>query len=339
MVGSACVGALEACGGSGEPPTVLLDPDGATLLLPTDGAPLRPDASGPTGTLRLVHAAAGLPAIDFCTRAGPQDLFVGPVLGRDRPRDGGADGRASDVAVQPTDADADAEPTDADGSAEATPEASTDGGAQDAQPSAVNGVAPSSASQYVSVEASGTLEIAIVPAGTGSCGQPLAVGRVTLEPGRLKTVVVHGVVGDGGRLAGVVAFDDTPDVTPNRAKVRLIYATAGELPRLTATLYSTLTTPLGTLDPLSPLRALSDASAVDGLGYANVDPRPPPTTLGLREAESQTPKVTQPADFGLTGGSVHTGFVFRAQGQLSLLYCNDVSTDGPRTQCTVLSLP
>ena len=325
----ALVGAGFACGGTSDPPTILLGADSGNPTLPKDGgAPNRLDSGVPSGTLRLVHAAPGLPAIDFCTRSGPQDLFVGPVLGRDRPRDGGSDAPRPDGATSPDASIDDAGAQDA-------------WAPQDAQADAQAslGVAPSSASQYVSVEGSGTLEVAIVPAGTGSCGQPLALGQVTLEPGRLKTVVVYGLPQDAGRAAGVAAFDDAPEVTPNRAKIRLIHASAGPLPRLTATLYSTLTTTLGTLDPLGPLRAETDASQVDDLGYANVDPRPPPTTLGLREAESATPKLTQPADLGLTGGSLHTGFVVRNQTATSLLYCNDVSTDGPRTQCVVLALP
>ena len=177
--------------------------------------------------------------------------------------------------------------------------------------------------------------------GVQTCALPisLALGQVTLEPGRLKTVVVYGLPPDAGRSAGVAAFDDAPDVTPDRAKIRLIYATSGPLPRLTATLYSTLTTTLGTLEPLGALRAESDAAQVDQLGYANVDPRPPPTTLGLRQAESATPDVTQPEDLGITGGSLHTGFIVRTSTSLSLVYCNDVSTDGPRTQCVVVSFP
>lgn len=323
---AAATGAVAACGSSSEPPTVILRSDGGNVVLPkSDAAQNRADVTVPSGTLRLVHAAVGLPAIDFCTRSGPQDLFDGPVLGRDRPRDGGTDARMSDSAPNVDDAQASDSASDADASS--ITDAYVDAGA-------VTGVAPASASQYVSVTGSGTLEVAIVPAGTGSCGQPLATGQVTLEPGRLKTVIVFGLPQDAGRTAGITAFDDTPDVIPNRAKLRLIYAAVGPAPRLTATLYSTLTTTLGTLDPLAPLRPDTDGSLVDGLGYANVDPRPPPTTLGFREAQSAT--ATQPADLGLTGGSVHTGFILPTQDGTSLLYCNDVSTDGPRTQCTLL---
>jgi len=316
---------LQACGDGREPDTILLGADAATPTLPGDGAaPTKADAAGFAGTLRIVHAAPGLPTIDFCTRRGPQELFVGPVLGRDRPRDGGLDARS------------DGAPQDAAAATDATPDApSEDASTADA---GTLGVSPLSASQYLSIDGSGTLEIAIVPAGQGSCGQPLASGQVTLEPGRLKTVVVHTVAQDGGKPTGVAAYDDTPEVALNLAKLRLIYAAGGAVPRLSATLYGTLTTPLGALDPLLPLRPEADAASVDGLGYATVDPRPPPATLGVRGEGAVAPFTTSPADLGLSGASVHTGYLVPQADGYALLYCNDVSTDGPRTQCVVLNL-
>lgn len=316
-------GPLAACGdGAGELPTVIIGPDSAPPVLPGDGAPQNRGDASVAGTIRLVHVAPGLPAIDVCTRRGPQELFAGPLLGRDRPRDAGADARPGDAAA-PRDASADATLPPEDASA-------TDAGA-------TNGVAPLSASQYFAIEGSGTLEIAIVPANQGSCGQPLASGQVTLEPGRLKTVVVHGITQDGGQRAGVAAYDDALQPVPDRAKIRLIYASGGSTARLSATLYGTVTTPIGALDPLLPLRPEADA-AVDGLGYATIDPRPPPTTLGLRAEGTDDPLTSTPADLGLAGTSVHTGFVVPSAPGYSILYCNDASTDGPRTQCTVLVL-
>ena len=328
---SSTLALVQACSSDvREPDTIFLGADAKPPTLPGDGSlSQNKDGSSVSSTVRLVHAAPGLPAIDFCTRRGPQELFDGPVLGRDRPRDGGVDAARIDSAsfvdaAAPVPDDADATPLPADDAA------ITDAGSA--------GVSPLSASQYLSIDGSGTLEIAIVPAGQGSCGQPLAAGQVTLEPGRLKTLVVHGVAQDGGKPTGVTAYDDTPDITMNRAKIRLIYAAGGSVPRLSATLYGTLTTTLGALDPLLPLKAEADASVVDGLGYASIEPRPSPITLGLLAEGSVDPKSSPPADFGLSGASVHTGFVVPSATGYSLLYCNDVSTDGPRTQCSVLAL-
>lgn len=314
-----------SCGSSTEPPTVIVGGDGGTTGQPKDAATSAKTDGAARGTLRLVHVAEGLPSIDFCTRSGEADLFDGPVLGRDRPRDAGVarpDGAATDAI-----AFVDAEPRD--------------GALADASDAGGSGVVPMSASQYVSVEGSGTLELVVVPAGQGSCGQPLARGRITLDPGRLKTVVVHALESDGGAAAGVVAYDDTGDVVPQRASLRLVYASSPGSP-LRATLYGSLTTQLGRLEPLGVLRAEADASTVDTLGYASIDPRPAPATLGIAETtttDAALPAVaTSGADLGLSGGSVHTGFLVRRGAASSLLYCNDFATDGPRTQCAVLPL-
>lgn len=314
-----------SCGSSGEPPTLIVGGDGGTTAQPKDATPSAKADGAARGTLRLVHVAEGLPAIDFCTRSGEADLFDGPVLGRDRPRDAGAprpDGATSDAMAL-----MDAEPRD--------------GALADASDAGASGVVPTSASQYVSVEGSGTIELVVVPAGQGSCGQPLARGRITLDPGRLKTVVVHAIESDGGVTAGVTAYDDTSDVVPQRASLRLVYASSPGAP-LRATLYGSLTTQLGRLEPLGVLRAEADASVVDTLGYASVDPRPAPATLGVAEATTTDAALpaaaTSGADLGLSGGSVHTGFLVRRGAASSLLYCNDFATDGPRTQCTVLPL-
>lgn len=340
LVGASTVGAV-ACGTSGEPTTIIVVPDTGTTVRPRDASTNPTEAGARLGTLRVVHAAGGLPALDFCTRAGPQDLYAGPVLGGGRQRDGGA----APEAGFPDDAE--------------SPDASDAARAPDA---AVVGISYLTASQYVSVEGSGTVEIALVAAGSGSCAQPLAVGAITLEPGKLKTAVVHltespspldaspdaspdadspdaDIDGGGGYpKAGVTAFDDAADVAPNRATLRVISASAGGA-TLTATLYATRTMTLGTLAPLSALRTAPDAATVDALGYASVDPGPPPTTLGLRAEGAPSGSLSAPADLGLTGGSLHTAFVVRSGDKSELLYCNDVSTVGPRTQCFVLAFP
>lgn len=345
---AACAGAVAACGTSGDPSTIILQPDTGTPLQPRDASLVPTEAGARVGTLRIVHAAVGLPALDFCTRTGPQDLYAGPVLGGGRARDGGPAADAADG-----DAD-DARAADASDATANGPDA------------AAVGVSYLTASQYVSVEGSGTVEIAMVAAGSGSCAQPLAVGAITLEPGKLKTAIVHltgparradagpdagedaatdaatdareGDAASERAAASVTAFDDAPDVSPNRATLRLIYASAGGKP-LTATLYATRTTTLGTLAPLAALRAEADAAPVDTLGYASVDPGPPPTTLGLREEGAPSASLSAQADLGLTGGSLHTAFVVRDGEKNEILYCNDVNTVGPRTQCFVLAFP
>lgn len=344
LTSSVSASALASCSTGDELPTVFQGSDSGSEPPAKDGGNPSPDASPPVGTLRFVHAAEGLPALDFCTRKNPQDLFVGPVFGRERPRDGGADSRAADAAL-----------------IEASVDATSDVGV-DAGP--LLGVPYLTTSQYVSVEGIGTLEVAVIAAGTGSCADPLATGVVTLEPGKLKTAVVYlgtrapgdagpdarDAASDGGsesdaradepRFARLSSYDDTPEITPNRAKVRLVYATGEVAPELTATLYATEVTTLGTLEAGQVLRAESDAGTpVDALGYATVAPRPPPTTLGLRAEGAPTPALSKTVDLGLIGGSLHTGFVVRSPVRTEVLWCNDVATDGPRTQCSVLAFP
>jgi hypothetical protein len=343
--------AIASCSAGDDLPTVFKGPDGGSEPPPKDGGNLVPDASPPMGTLRFVHAAEGLPALDFCTRKNPQDLFVGPVFGRERPRDGGTDARA-DSAL-------------ADAAIEASTDAGIDSGSDAADAGGtLLGVPYLTTSQYVSVEGIGTLEVAVIAAGTGSCADPLATGVVTLESGKLKTAVVYvgsRLPGDGGpdardgaseggtqsdaqaeepRFTRLASYDDTPEITPNRAKVRLVYATGEVTPGLTATLYATEVTTLGTLEAGQVLRADGDAGTpVDTLGYATVAPRPPPTTLGLRAEGTSAPALSKTVDLGLIGGSLHTGFVVKSSARTEVLWCNDVATDGPRTQCSVLMFP
>jgi hypothetical protein len=350
LASSVFASALASCSASDELPTVFQGPDSGSEPPAKDGGALLPDATPPLGTLRFVHAAEGLPALDFCTRKNPQDLFVGPLFGRERPRDGGTDARPADAAAM-------------DAANDGPSEASADAASDAADASTLLGVPYLTTSQYVSVEGIGTLEVAVIAAGTGSCANPLATGAVTLESGKLKTAVVYlgtrpsgdagldarDAVADGGesdaradepRFARLSSYDDTPEITPNRAKVRLVYATGEIAPALTATLYATEVTTLGTLEAGQVLRAESDAGTpVDALGYATVAPRPPPTTLGLRAEGSAAPTLSKTVDLGLIGGSLHTGFVVRSPSRTEVLWCNDVATDGPRTQCSVLVFP
>lgn len=342
--------AIASCSAGDDLPTVFKEPDAGSEPPAKDGGNLLPDASAPTGTLRFVHAAEGLPALDFCTRKNPQDLFVGPVFGRERPRDGGTDARADSAS--------------SDAASDTSTDASIDSGSDAGDGGTLLGVPYLTTSQYVAVEGVGTLEVAVIAAGTGSCADPLTTGVVTLESGKLKTAVVYlgtRLPGDAGpdardgaseggaesdaqaeepRFARLSSYDDTPEITPNRAKVRLVYTTGEVAPELTATLYATEVTTLGTLEAGQVLRAEADAGTpVDALGYATVAPRPPPTTLGLRAEGASAPALSKTVDLGLIGGSLHTGFVVRSTTRTEVLWCNDVATDGPRTQCSVLVFP
>ena len=324
LLAGGALGVWAGCSESGEPPTVILEPDTGGVEPPSDGGKPVRDGPSPASTLRLVHLAAGLGPIDFCTRVGAGDPFVGPVLGRDR------DGGAPDASDAGQDAGQDAE---------------QDGSKRDAEVMDAGAVPLPylAASQYTPVEGSGTVELAIVPYGTSSCASPLATRAITLDPGKLTTVVVYGREGaDSGAPAGIVAFNDISGVIPDKARLRMIHAVGEGAPPLTVTVYASLTTTLGTLEPLGILSSSTDAAAIESLGYATLGPRPAPATLGLVESGDGGDAgswLSQSADLGLTGGTLHTGFIVRQKGSYAVLYCNDVSTEGPRTLCGLLGPP
>ncbi len=265
-----------------------------------EGGPTGDDGGAPTTTVRIAHLASELGAVDFCWRPVNTGTFEGPVLGGAMPMsDAGAD------------ADADAE-------AGAPPR---------------SGLVFGTVSTYQTLAGSGAITIAIVRRDAGACSNPLVTGDVTLDAGKLATVVVLGRKGDAGAASlGVVAFTDDRTTTADEARVRLVHAASAGTLSVRASSGTTVTL----ADELLPRHVASMLP----LGYATVTPVPPPASLAITETAplgdaSAATWQSSPGDLGLAGGSLHTGFVLDGEGApFEVLWCTDTSTTADRTTCT-----
>lgn len=284
----------------------------------------------PSSIMRLAHLADGVDEIDFCYRPSGTGSFEGPVLARGTSpeRDGGPDADAGDDAGEALDADA-------------------DGGDAEAGSPTTAPIAPRTVSRYLVLPAAGPLTLAVVRGGASSCANPLATGDVTLDPGKLTTVVVLGTrEGEGATALGVTAFVDDRRTEPDKARVRLVNAALGDGTRAPSALavraVAGTTTVLA--DRIEPRKkgAASMTIPVDELGYATVAPVPPPTTLAIGPAADTSadaaPEPWQSAatDLELVGGSLHTGFVVSEGTAFAVLWCADTRTAGDRTACSLV---
>lgn len=311
------------------------DSDAGGLGTRSDASVLPRDGGVPLATVRFAHLAPDLGSLDLCYRTAGTSTFEGPVLGgprSPRPLDAGDDGAADATA-----------PLDASGP---TTDAAPDG-------AAAAGLSFRELTRYLGLDRSGPLELAVVPSG-GSCAMPIAVRTVTLDPGKLHTVVVLGRTGasdadassDAGASGlGVVAFVDDRGAVAEKARVRFIHAALapGEaaLPlgvRAVAGKTSVLA------ERVEPRRATSSSTTieVDTLGYATVDPVPPPASLAVSAAApgasdaspAVAPWQSAPSDLELGGGSLHTGFLLLGEdASLEVLWCRDTVTSGELTSC------
>lgn len=294
------------------------------------------------GVLRVAHLADGLGAVDFCYQARGTGNLVGPVLGR-ASGDAGTPTDAGDAGEVP-----DAEAGDASDDGATSPEAGSPG------------VPYLAVSRYVTVSATGTLALSFVRPGSGSCADPVASGAVTIDPGKLVTAVLMGRVEadggapgdagagtDGGSPDGelrVTAFVDNRETVRDKARVRLVHAALGtttQPPRgaLAARAVSGRTTELASAIPPGQASRSSTEIPVDSLGYATVTPVPPPTAIEISQADDAgTAAWLSPfTDLGLSGGSLHTGFI-SSDGPtgLALLWCDDTSTSVTLGACKLL---
>jgi hypothetical protein len=280
------------------------DTDAQSQTPPIEGGFTGDDGGATTTTLRLAHLAPELGAIDFCWRPVDTGAFEGPVFGGAMPAVDGGDASA--------DADADAD---------------------EAEAAAPHGVVFRTVSTYQTLARAGAITIAIVLRDAGSCANPIVTGDVTLDAGKLSTVVVLGRGTDAGASSlGVVAFTDDRTTTADMARVRLVHAA---LAAGTLAVRASSGTTVTLADALLPRKTTSMVP----LGYATVTPVPPPASIAITETAplgdaAAAAWQSSSGDLGLVGGSIHTGFVLDGEGApFEVLWCTDTSTTGDRTTC------
>lgn len=293
---------------------------------PTEGG------SSATTTMRLAHASNGLGPIDFCWRPTGTATLMGPVLSGARMRtDAGTtapDSRAS--TDSPTSADA----ADAELALVDAQEPGAGAGA----------LAFGSMTGEVTLPISGTLDIAIVPAGQTSCLEPSLVDQVTLDAGATTTVVVMGVPGQEAgpsalTLAGFV--DETPSPSQT-ALVRLIHAALGSSDEPSApalAIWASATLVAADIEPGKATTESATNPSVNALGYTTVDPTGDTVFLYLTtvgDAHAPATWTTPATALGLGPGSVHTGLIVSLeQGALGVAWCGDA--DAGQSACTLLT--
>ena len=345
--GAAYALACSSSGGSGF--DKVSDGDSGTGTLP-DAAVGPSDAQSPATTMRLAHVAPDLGPVDFCYRMAKTSSYEGPVLG------GGLGASTPDAGA--TDDSGGAAGGDASGS-DASDGSVADAAVTDSGAGDIDGGSPSvgyrSVSRYLTLEASGPLTIALIAPGATSCASPLFTADVTLDPGKLSTVAIVGILrADAGDAPlALVAFTDDRATTAAVARVRMIHGALG-IPggRQAAGALAVRASSAQTVtiaDQLEPRKAGAPSAAVpvDSLGYATIAPVPSPAQLAVGAAAMKGPATTdaasdswvsQPGALDLRGGSLHTGFVLTgdAQRPFEVLWCTDTSTSGDRTTCVLV---
>jgi hypothetical protein len=352
-VASGGAAAAIACGDSGDSSgTTSADADGGPSTLP-DAAIGPSDGGTPATTMRLAHVAADLGAVDFCYRMATTSSFEGPVLGgglgTNKPdaSDGDAEAGASGGGGDTPDPDPDAGSDDDGGGGQ------DEGGLDAGAPS----VTYRTVSRYVSLDVSGPLTIALVAPGSPSCATPLFTADVTLDPGKLSTVAIIGrdATEDGGDAGdgklSLVAFTDDRSITPDKARVRMIHAafglTGGREAAGPLAVRATASQTVTVADHVDPKKQASPSATVpvDSLGYATIVPLPSPAQLAVGAAAG-TPAVDDASidswvsaagELGLSGSSLHTGFILTGVAQpFEVLWCTDTTTVGDRTTCALI---
>lgn len=281
--------AAVACG-EGDASLETSRPDASARELSTDAAPSDASDGRLVTTIRLVHAARGVGPVDLCYKAA-RSTFVGPV--QKTPAPGAGD----------------------DGGLEGGTDAGSSLGFGEVLP-------------YVTLAESGPMTLALVAAGSTSCSSPLATADVTLDPGKLHTVVFFGLPVDGGPRP-LAAFVDDPVTVGGRARVRVLHAASRFGPLAARVATSTTTLLAERVEPRS-VPSPSAVVPVDALGYATVAPVTGPASLAIDFFDgAQAPWQSAPQDLELAGGSLHTAFVLDDGAEIDVLWCAD-----ERTACT-----
>lgn len=350
-----------------EPPDEVSEArDAGAKALPQDARPNDLDSGPPVSTMRIAHLAPELGPIDFCYQTAQSGTFVGPVLESPAaPRGDGGDGGDDGYA------DGDADGGDADAPAASVPDAASVADAEsvtdaesmadaesvvDAGSDADAGLAlPTTGrfrtvSRYLDLAAVGPVTIAIVEAGARSCSNALVRGNVTLDPGKLSTVVLFARRGDGGSELELASFTDDRSTLPDKMRARVIHAALGTKAvaaagPLAVRVVAARTTVLA--DRVEPRKAAtpSDAISVDSLGYVTAPPVPPPASIAIGPATTSAgadagfdPWRSRPRDLDLRGDSLHTAFVLTGDSEATfeVLWCADTTTQGSQTTCKIV---
>jgi hypothetical protein len=373
----AAPGAMGGCIGQGASPDASAD---QSVAVPGPDASFEDgenDAStNITSAMRLANMSPDLGPVDFCWRVTGSGAFTGPVLGgsidagappatdgagEDGAFDAGDVADSADGAIETADADGAAEPEasdDASALADAS-DATTDaadatldgggvttdaGGARMTDGGAIQHVGFGQASDVETLPAIGTLDIALVAPYQLSCTAPRFVGRVTLDPGKVATVVIMGLKttdAPRGSALQLKAFTDEPP--GETAHVRIIHAALGSgsdgtAPPLSVQAGNVLIAP--EVDP-GDAAATSASPAVDTLGYAPAPAfsSPAPIELGtLDDAGDASARTwTTPFfDLGILPGTSHTGFVVSlGRGALGVVWCGDPLLETTTAPCVL----
>jgi hypothetical protein len=222
-----------------------------------------------------------------------------------------------------------------------------DAGTSDAS---VAGVTFGQLSHYLALNASGTVEVAIVAAPATDCSAPIAVGTVTLDAGKHRTIVLMGVAKSNvpqDRAIGVSAFVDDANGDPSLVRMRVINAALGtaQLPSvgpLAAAIANSSNSVLPLAAEVLPRKASTPSSVdptVDTLGYhgLTVAPKGP---VGLRISYGNDAGInvwtSKTVDLGLTLGSARTVFVvslpYAYKSPIGAFVCDDVE-HAPSSPC------
>jgi hypothetical protein len=201
--------------------------------------------------------------------------------------------------------------------------------------------------RYVTARASGTFDIGLVAAGDASCGRPLALGQVTLDAGKLGTVVVMGLArrdaGSPGALA-IASFTDDATSAPAAARARFIHAAVGGVGASPLSISAVTTgneiTLASRVDPGHAATPTESPPKIDAFGYGSAAPILANGAFRLASlADGGGPTwTTSGADLGMSAASIHSGFVFDASGSgdLAVLWCDDRGASEPWTPCAIV---
>lgn len=271
----------------------------------------------PSSYLRLAQLAPELGAVDLCYRTKGSQGFTGPLLVSAAPSlDAGAGDAGSPDA----------------GAAEGGP---SDGGS--------SGVPFATVSTWVPLSVTGTLDLALVPAGDTNCSAPRLLGQVTLDAGKRVTLVAMGTAmgADAGSHAlAIESFVDDTVVHAETARVRVVH---GALGGANTSGWGTLSMSVAfgaqverVAAAVAPRHASSPSNVppvVDALGY---NERAPVTlSAALRFAYAPDagsnggPWSTPPVDdLGLGPTTVVTVFLLDLGADLGALVCDDLPPSG-----------
>jgi hypothetical protein len=342
------VAAALACSSSSDSPLGTGSADAAVTFPVADVVVGPRDADPIVSAVRVGNMIQEFGGVDLCYREVSSGPFIGPLLRGTLLADAGAtDANATDGETD-TGPDSEAgtatnDDAGADAQAADAGEAGSDAGAP--VPVSTVGLLPFTLTNYLTLSGSGTYELAVVRGDATGCGERLATGTITADPGKLVTVLIAsrgpevdaGLDADAGERVRLVALVDDPRVDESRARVRMVHVLPGA-----AALTVALARPSGTSLPLVntvlPNKAGSEAMGppeVDALGYARLAPVAPPVNVSVYEsADSAGLRFAFGGDFGLSAASLHTGYIAGTAKAPRLVWCSDKSVVGKRLDCT-----